>query len=175
MRSWSGYSYRIKVPSWATVGIRRELAATARPRACRASCAKTHEFWRKDIRLTNPAPLAMRTASGASQIATMQCLDLRVQRSGRAAVVDHVVGGGESLLAARLCGEDRLDAFTAQSAATHDPLDLHVDRTVDDEHPIDAAGAVSRLDQQRHDQHRVRAFGRLETTPRLGADHRVQD
>ena len=54
------------------------------------------------------------------EVGGVQAIDLRVQGCERAGVVDHVVGSGQALRSAGLCGHDGADLFVGESVArTH--------------------------------------------------------
>ena len=66
------------------------------------------------------------SGQGCAQVMLVQGWDLRFQVGAVTAVVDHVVGNGQSLGAAGLAGQDAFDFFARQAIARHDAADLQL-------------------------------------------------
>ena len=73
------------------------------------------------------------SGQGCAQVMLVQGWDLRFQVGAVTAVVDHVVGNGQSLGAAGLAGQDAFDLCARQAVARHDPADLQLYRAIHDQ------------------------------------------
>src|SRR5258708_40068109 len=90
---------------------------------------------------------------------------LGFERRGCSAVVDHVVGSSETLLARGLRGKDGLHFLLREAASPHGALDLLRLGAIDHEHPGVARSVDAALHQERDHENcvgapRARAPGR---------------
>jgi len=92
-----------------------------------------------------------------------------------AGIVQHIVGGGESLLPIDLRRHDGADFGRREAAARDDASSLLRFGAVDDEHPIGERTEPRSFEQQWHDNHSVRFTPAFDLACDFSRDHRVQD
>jgi hypothetical protein len=97
--------------------------------------------------LANRCLIASLRGGCQREITSMQAFDLLFECRWISAVVDEVVGTGATLFAARLSGEDGVDAFRVQTVARSGSGALQFNRHIDHEHPVDPF-LPARLEQQ---------------------------
>src|SRR2546427_249836 len=100
---------------------------------------------------------------------------LALERLGRSAVVDHVVGLGEPLLARRLRGENGAHFHLREAASPHRALDLLLLGTIDHEHPRVARQVDAALHQERDHENCVGAVRARTQARAFLAYERMQD
>ena len=98
------------------------------------------------------------------------------QISGRADVLEHVVGSGQTLRPRGLRSHDAQHFVSGQAAARHDPKDLLLFRAIDEQQAVDSIGIRTRFDEQRHHQQHVgRIARRGAARVAFGPDQGMQD
>src|SRR5206468_5408442 len=109
------------------------------------------------------------------EIFLIQIRHLAFERLGCSAVVDHIVGLGEALLACGLRGEYGAHFGLRQAASPHGSLDLLRLGTIDNEHPRVARSVDAALHQERDHQYGVRAERAIAPASAFSAYQRMQD
>src|SRR5438093_1674761 len=100
---------------------------------------------------------------------------LALERLGCTAVVDHVVGLGEPLLARGLRGENGAHFHLREAASPHCALDLLRLGTIDHEHPRVARPVDTALHEERNHQNRIGALRAGAPAGAFVAYERMQD
>src|SRR5712691_6656789 len=100
---------------------------------------------------------------------------LALESLGRSAVVDHVVGSGDALLARGLRGEDGAHFLLREAASAHGALDLLHLGAIDHEHPRVARSVDAALHQERDHENGVGALRSVAPANAFLAYERMQD
>src|SRR5712691_4602954 len=100
---------------------------------------------------------------------------LALESLGRSAVVDHVVGSGDALLARGLRGEDGAHFLLREAASAHGALDLLHLGAIDHEHPRVARSVDAALHQERDHENGVGALRSLAPANAFLAYERMQN
>ena len=104
----------------------------------------------------------------------MECFRLLPQVGKIAVVDDDVVGGTETLGAAELGAEDRIERLILHTAARLHPFPLQRLRGIHHQHPV-GDGGFPGLQEQGDDQHAIRGMQCLYAAAHLGVNAGVED